>query len=334
MSQALIDDYLAGLYGRLPPDLADEAAGGLTEAFERLLAAGSGEAAAARAALAEFGDLEVVVGEYTRQAPGRRAARLLLATGPVAGSCWAAALIISRAWTWPVPAAARLSFGVVLLAAAAALAVAATSRRGYRRTGLTAATLPVILTLDAAAVAAVLLAAPALTWELALAVAVSLSRVGLITWTLRRVARVRPAAGTRRARGLSAVLAGRDRNSSRPSPGTQHQDHAQCHDRDRDPPAVMGDGLSRDNRLVAKGVPQPAEQAGPQQGAHRVQQEEGDKPHSSPASHNEHDRPGDGEKGTRHHGKPGVPAPRTVCARHSPGHASASRQGHQESLAP
>ena len=188
MSRALIDDYLAGLYGRLPADLADEAAGGLAEAFERQLAAGSAEAAAAKAALAEFGDLDVVVAEYTRQAPGRRAARLLLATGPVAGSCWAAALIVSRAWAWPVPPAVRLGFGALLLLAVLALTVAATSRRDYRRTRLAAAASPVILALDAAAAAGVLLAAPALTWLLAMAMAVSLSRIALIAWTLPRLA--------------------------------------------------------------------------------------------------------------------------------------------------
>jgi hypothetical protein len=52
----------------------------------------------------------------------RAAARLLLATGPVVGACWAAALILIRAWAWPVPAVARLSFGTVLLLAVLALA--------------------------------------------------------------------------------------------------------------------------------------------------------------------------------------------------------------------
>src|SRR5215472_10357768 len=93
---------------------------------------------AARAALADFGDLATVVGEFTRQSPGRRAARLLLATGPAVGACWGAALILSRAWTWPVPATARLSFGAALLLAVVLLVAAATSRRSYQRTRLTA----------------------------------------------------------------------------------------------------------------------------------------------------------------------------------------------------
>src|SRR5579875_3095022 len=88
MTSPLIDSYVAGLHRRLPAALAEEAAGGLTETYAHHLAAGAGEQEAARAALAEFGDLTTVAGEFTRQAPGRSAARLLLATGPVAGRCW------------------------------------------------------------------------------------------------------------------------------------------------------------------------------------------------------------------------------------------------------
>jgi hypothetical protein len=137
--------------------------------------------------VAEFGDLGMVVGEFTRQAPGRQAAWMLLATGPVVGACWAAALILSRAWTWPVPGAVRLSFGAILLLAVMALAVAATSRRSYRRTRFTAAASPVILVLDATA-AAVMLAAPALTWVLGIAVAASLTRMAFTAWSLPRTA--------------------------------------------------------------------------------------------------------------------------------------------------
>ena len=77
-----------------------------------------------------------MTGEFTRQAPGRHAARLLLATGPVAGGCWAAALILGRAWTWPVPATARTGFAAVLLLVVLALLAAATSRHSYHRTRL------------------------------------------------------------------------------------------------------------------------------------------------------------------------------------------------------
>jgi hypothetical protein len=185
---ALIDDYLAGLRRRLPAPVAEEAASGLLETYEHHLAAGTGDQAAARAALAEFGDLATVAGEFTRQAPGRRAARLLLATGPAAGLCWAAALIGGRAWTWPVPAAARLAFGAVLLLAVLALLAAATSRHSYQRTRLAILASPVILALDVTAVTAALLTAPALTWTLGAAVTVSLGRIALNARVLPRLA--------------------------------------------------------------------------------------------------------------------------------------------------
>src|SRR5258708_4293369 len=128
MTSPLITSYLTGLRRSLPAPVGDEAPDGLIETSERHLAAGAGEQQAARAALADFGALAVVVGEYTRQAPGRRAARLLLATGPAAGACWAVALVTSRAWTWPVPAAARLAVCAVLVVTVLTLLFVATSR--------------------------------------------------------------------------------------------------------------------------------------------------------------------------------------------------------------
>src|SRR5579859_4107255 len=185
MTSPLITGYVTGLHQKLPAAIADEAADGLTEAYQHHLAAGAGDQQAARAALAEFGDLATVVGEFTRQAPGRRAARLLLATGPVAGCCWAAALISSRPWNWPVPAAARVTFGAVLLLA---LLVAATARRGYQRTRLAMLASAVIIALDASAVACVLAAAPTLSEALVIAMAFSLIRIAFTTRTLRRLA--------------------------------------------------------------------------------------------------------------------------------------------------
>ena len=187
MTSPLIAGYVTGLHRKLPAPIADEAADGLIEAYEHHLAAGTGDQEAARAALAEFGELGLVVSEYTRQAPGRCAARLLLATGPVAGLCWALALIPGRAWTWPVPAIARLGFGAALLLAAVLLLAAATSRHSYHRTRLTAAASPVLLALDAAAVAAAALAAPALTPALGVAAAFSLSRIAFTAWVLHRL---------------------------------------------------------------------------------------------------------------------------------------------------
>ena len=188
MTSPLIAGYVVGLHRKLPPGIADEAADGLAETYQHHLAAGTGEQEAARAALEEFGDLATVVGEFTRQAPGRHAARLLLATGPVVGGCWAAALILSRAWTWPVPATARIGFAAVLLLAVLALLAAATSRHSYQRTRLAAAASPLILVLDATAVAAAALAAPAFTSALSAAMAVSLARIAFTARTLPRLA--------------------------------------------------------------------------------------------------------------------------------------------------
>jgi hypothetical protein len=55
----------------------------------------------------------------------------LLATGPLAGTCWASALITSRAWTWPVPAIARGLLGMMLITVIGLLMAAAFARR-YR----------------------------------------------------------------------------------------------------------------------------------------------------------------------------------------------------------
>jgi hypothetical protein len=188
MTSPLITGYVSGLHRQLPAALAEEAAAGLLEAYEYHLASGADEDDAGHAAIAEFGDLALVVDEFTRQAPGRRAARLLLATGPVAGSCWAAALILGRAWTWPVPAAVRLGGGAALLLAVAGLAVAATSRHSYQRIRLACAACVVILVLDATAVTAVLLAGPVLTRALSLAAAVSLGRIAFTVRMLPRLA--------------------------------------------------------------------------------------------------------------------------------------------------
>lgn len=188
MTSPLITSYVSGLHRRLPATLADEAADGLLETYEHHLAAGADDRSAARTAIAEFGDVDTVVGEYTRQAPGRRAARRLLATGPAVGACWAAALIAARAWTWSVPEVIPLALGAALLLAVVGLAAAATSRHSYQRTRLAAAASLVILALDIMAVTAILPAAPDRTWALSLAAAVSLGRIAFTARTLPRLA--------------------------------------------------------------------------------------------------------------------------------------------------
>ncbi|GAA3343900.1 hypothetical protein GCM10020358_44940 [Amorphoplanes nipponensis] len=187
----LIDGHLAALARRLPAGAVGELADGLTETWEHHLGAGLPPAAAARAAIAEFGAPEQIVAAFVAAAPGRRTARMLLATGPLVGACWGATLLAAGARAWPAPApAAALVVAAVLLAVVAALVVAATSRRSYRRTRLGAAGGCALIALDATMLTAVLLLAPGPAWPMLLAVPASLARIGL-------TARALPAALTR-----------------------------------------------------------------------------------------------------------------------------------------
>ena len=86
-----------------------------------------------------------------------------------------------------MPATVQISLGAALLLAVLALLAAATSRRSYRRTRLTAAASPFILALDATAVTAVMVAAPTLTPALGIAVTISLSRIAFTAGMLPRL---------------------------------------------------------------------------------------------------------------------------------------------------
>jgi len=176
-SHHLIDGYLAGLARRLPADAVDELADGLAETYLRHLSGGLDPDAAAGAALTEFREPDRVVAAFVRSAPGRRSARALLYSGPVVGSCWGTTLVVSHAWTWPVPAGPRLAFGLTLLAVVTGLAVAATGSRSYRRTRIAAAAGLGLIALDTAVLAAVALVAPPFAWPMALAIPASLTRI-------------------------------------------------------------------------------------------------------------------------------------------------------------
>ncbi|MGH8826901.1 MAG: permease prefix domain 1-containing protein [Jiangellaceae bacterium] len=184
---ALIDAHVAALRRRLPADAVDELADGLVETFDHHIRDGMGPDRAASAAIAEFGSVEDITRAFTRDAPGRRVALVLLATGPLVGVSWGAALIAAQAWAWPVPAGVRLLFGALLLAVVAALLAVAFARTNYARTRLTALSGTGLILLDAAMLAAVALAATALVWPMALAVTASLARIGLTLRVLPRV---------------------------------------------------------------------------------------------------------------------------------------------------
>ena len=179
---SLITDYLTVLSAQLPAPVVEELADGLDQAQQHYVKQGLTPDDAAGAALAEFGEPQVVVGAFTRLSPARHAARRLLAAGPVVGGCWAAALITSRAWTWPVPAAGRLLFGVALITVIGLLAAAAFGRRyrSARRAGTVACA--GITVLDGVMLTAVALAIPVLIWPVILASAASAAR---LTFTAR-----------------------------------------------------------------------------------------------------------------------------------------------------
>jgi hypothetical protein len=185
-SHRLIDAYLADLARRLPAGAVDELADGLTETWQHHRTNGLDSAAAAHAAIAEFGTAEQITAAFVAQAPGRRIALALLATGPLAGICWGTGLIATRAWTWPVPTPAAAAFVVGLLAVVASLITAATSRRNYQRTRLgTIGGLGLVL-LDITMLAAVLNLAPTLAWPMVVAIPASVIRIGLTLQTLPR----------------------------------------------------------------------------------------------------------------------------------------------------
>ena len=172
----LIDSYLAELSADLPGRIVDELADGLDETYRRYLGQGLAQDAAARAAVAEFGEPRAVMAAFTDASRGRKAARALLAAGPGVGMCWAIVLITARAWQWPVPVVARVLFGVMLIAVIGFLAAAALGRH-YRSVCRAAAAGCVgTAIMDAAVTGTVLITAPALAWPVAVAVALSAGR--------------------------------------------------------------------------------------------------------------------------------------------------------------
>jgi hypothetical protein len=184
---SLIGGYLAELSAQLPAPIVAELADGLDQTRQHYLAQGLGADAASEAALAEFGEPQIIVAAFTRMNPARHAARRLLATGPMIGACWGTALIINRAWAWPVPITVRVLLGMALIGAVGLLAAAAFGRR-YRSAGRAAAAGCIGITaLDAAMLITITLAAPAVIWPIIVAAAASAARITFTARTLRSV---------------------------------------------------------------------------------------------------------------------------------------------------
>lgn len=181
----LIRGYLDVLSARLPASIVDELADGLAETYQSYLRRGLSSGAAAETAVAEFGEPHVIVAGFVRVNPARRIARRLLGTGPAVGACWAAALITSRAWTWPVPLPVRVVVGLALITVISLLATAALGAR-YRLAARTGAAGYIGTTVvDIMMITGVVLAAPSVTWVMAGAVAASVTRIAVNALAVR-----------------------------------------------------------------------------------------------------------------------------------------------------
>jgi hypothetical protein len=183
----LIKDYLAGLSAELPAQVVEELADGLDQTHCHYLDQGLSQDAAARAAVGEFGEAQVVVAAFARASPARRTALSLLATGPAVGACWGVLLVTSHAWTWPVPLPVPILFGMTLITIIGLLAAGATGRR-YRsvcRAG--AAGCLGLAVLDAAMLMVTVFAIPAVVWPMIVAVAASAARIVFATQRLRPI---------------------------------------------------------------------------------------------------------------------------------------------------
>jgi hypothetical protein len=180
----LISSYLAVLAAQLPARIVEELADGLTETHRSYLRQGLAPDRAAESAVAEFGEPEAIVAEFARVNPARRAARRLLAVGPVVGACWTVALITSRAGSWPVPLLARILIGLALVTIIGLLAAAALSTR-YRlaaRAGIAGCI--GIATLDAVLITGAALADASLTWVMMGAMVASTARIAFAARSL------------------------------------------------------------------------------------------------------------------------------------------------------
>lgn len=181
---SLIGGYLAQLSAQLPAPIVTELADGLDQTHQRYLQQGLEPGAAAAAAVAEFGEPPVIVAAYTDASPAHRGARTLLVAGPAVGVCWAAALTVNRAWSWPVPDPVRILLGTTLIVAIGLLIAAAFGTR-YRPAGR-AATAGCIGTaaLDITMLIAVTLAAPSVVWPVLVAATASMARIAFTARTL------------------------------------------------------------------------------------------------------------------------------------------------------
>ena len=183
----VIREYLAVLSTQLPAPVVEELADGLAETHQSYLRKGLATDLAAEAAVSEFGEPHLIVAEFARVNPARRAARRLLVAGPAVGGCWAAALITGRAWDWLLPLPARILPGLALITVISLLAAAAFGRPYQFAARAGAAGCIGTVLLDTVMIIGVALAIPALTWVTIGAVAASTARIAFSGRTLRPI---------------------------------------------------------------------------------------------------------------------------------------------------
>ena len=172
----VITDYLTVLSAQLPTPVMEELADGLDQTCQRYLGQGLPPAAAARAAIVEFGAPEVILAHFIQLSPARQAARRLLASGPVVGvlgsrSDHRSRLVLARPGHGPP--AARHHAGRHHRPARRRRV-----RRRYRsirRAGT--AGCASLTALDAAMLLTTTIAVPAVAWPLILALAASAARL-------------------------------------------------------------------------------------------------------------------------------------------------------------
>ena len=181
----VIRDYLAALSAQLPAPVVDELADGLEETRQRYLRLGLTPGNAAQAALTEFGESSVVIASFVQASPARLSARRLLRIGPGVGACWAAALLITRAWTWPVPEPAVVLTALSLAMVIGLLGAASWGTRYRLASRAAAAGLIGTGLLDATVAIGVMLIAPSLTWPILMAAAASAMRAAISARAVR-----------------------------------------------------------------------------------------------------------------------------------------------------
>ncbi|GAA0408507.1 hypothetical protein Acor_71700 [Acrocarpospora corrugata] len=167
--------------------MVEELADGLQETYRSQLTRLGDPEAAARAAIAEFGDADTVTAAFFRDSPWRRMAVILLATGPMMGAVWGLGLVSAQMWNWPIPLSVRIGYGVVLVTVAGTLLAVVREKRAYRRTRTaTLAGAAALIALDAVMLAAVTTVPSAASWPVAVAISASMLRITATVHALQK----------------------------------------------------------------------------------------------------------------------------------------------------